>query len=305
MGLFTQFFGHKKVVIENGPLISAMQRAEANPLPQSVRAVHQALLESKLLIPTTRAVGEASGWLGHRSEKELTVPMVSSRKDDGQVDMIVFTDEASLKAWAAKDCGWVAMRGPDVFAVAMESRVDHVVINPNGPTGRTLDRPQIASLAEGLAAANWIAPEAAKGGSAPAEENAIPEPPKAPTVTLSVTLRPLLGPVEPSLQDRFHKVLSERSEVAAGYLFNMTVGGATPQLGVGVEFAGPVSPEAVNETLGSLRAQTREAAVGGVDFDFLPLTRDELLGSARENGLRFYYAPLTACDNSGSHSDEW
>ncbi|HKQ50058.1 MAG TPA: SseB family protein [Phycisphaerae bacterium] len=305
MGLFTQFFGHKKVVIENGPLITAMQRAEANPMPQSVRAVHQALLESKLLIPTTRAVGEASGWLGHRSEKELTVPMVSSRKDDGQVDMIVFTDEQSLKAWAAKDCGWVAMRGPDVFAVALETRVDHIVINPNGPTGRTLDRPQIASLAEGLAAANWIAPEGGNSESMQAEESAVPEPRKAPTVTLSVTVRPLLGPVEPSLQDRFHKALAERPEVSAGYLFNVTVGGAAPQLGVGVEFAGPMSPEAVNETLGRLRAQTREAVTGGVEFEFLPLTREDLRGSAREHGLRFYYAPLTACDHSGAHSDEW
>lgn len=304
MGLLTQFFGHKKVVIENGPLINAMQRADANPLPQSVRAVHQALLESKLLIPTTRAVGEASGWLGHRSEKELTVPMVSSRKDDGQVDMIVFTDEASLKAWSAKDCGWVALRGPDVFAVAMESHVDHVVINPNGPTGRTLDRPQIESLAEGLTAASWIAPEAPPPVSASAENTTAPQPPIAPTVRVTVALRAMQGPVEPALQDRLLKALTEQPEVAAGYLFEMTVGDAAPQLGVGVEFAGPVSPEAVHETLSALRSHTRDAA-GGDGFDFLPLTRDDLLGSAREQGMRFYYAPLTACDQGGAHSDEW
>jgi type III secretion system (T3SS) SseB-like protein len=303
MSLFTQFFGNKKVVIENGPLITAMKQAEASPLPQTVYAVHKALLESKLLIPTTRAVGESSGWLGHKSEKELTVPMVSSRKDDGQVDMIVFTDEESLKAWAAKDCGWVAMCGPDVFAVAMETHVDHVVINPNGPTGRTLDRPQIASLAEGLASANWI--EAPKADASRTDESAAPEPPKAPAARLSVELRPLLGPVEPALQDRLHKVLAERTEVAAGYLFNMTVSGEGSQLGVGVEFTGPVSPEAVNATLSRLRAQTREAAAGGVAFDFLPLNQDDLLGSAREHGLRFYYAPLTACDNSGALSEQW
>lgn len=272
MGIFSHFFGSSETAAENGALVMAMRRASSRPSPRADQAVHQALLASDLIIPTARTLEDATARSRPTSEQSLTVPMITIRNDDGQIAMLAFTDEEALRAWCSQGCAWKALHGPDVFAMALETRVDRVIINPAGPTGGTLDRCQIASLAEHRSERN--PGHKAHVQTGPADQTPV--------------LRLPQNEIDSRFLSHVREALGDRQEIAAGYFFEMTIGPGDPHLGVGVEFGCPMSPQAVHETMTSIYSEVQGHLPEGQNFDFLPLVRDEMLNLAREHGLQIY-----------------
>ncbi len=272
MGILSHFFGSSGTVAENGSLLSAIQRAASKPSPRADQAVHQALLASDLIIPTARTVGDPTPRGQPSADQALTVPMITIRNDDGQIAMLAFTDEEALRAWCSQGCAWKALHGADIFAMALETRVDRVIINPAGPTGGTLDRRQIASLAESRSERN------------PGDRAFMQAVPADQTLVLCLPQ----NEIDSRLLSHVREALGDRQEIAAGYFFEMTIGQGDPHLGIGVEFACPMSPQAVHETMSSIYSEVKGYLPEGQFFDFLPLVRDEMLNMAREHGTQIY-----------------
>ncbi len=133
----------------NRRLLDAMFRASKDRSAAAQEAVYRALLESPLLmpIPNEEQVG-TEAWTA--IPEPVTVKFISAPPAaDGSWRFLAFSSEGALLKWRPQGCRYVAMLGPDVFRMLMETEAAGLDIDVAGPWGGELPRAIVQLLAEG------------------------------------------------------------------------------------------------------------------------------------------------------------
>jgi hypothetical protein len=143
MGFF-DFFSKRKTA-ENAGLERVMLEMSLRPDMKARRALYAELLKSILLLPTPSPL-EASSHVMSLKEIQL----VTQPGPKNEVIWIAFTSKASLRKWRHEfEDAYVAIQGAPLFELAVQNRVESILINPAGPIGGKITGIELKMLAEG------------------------------------------------------------------------------------------------------------------------------------------------------------
>ncbi|HVZ81807.1 MAG TPA: SseB family protein [bacterium] len=139
------FFGLFKQRDGNAGLERIMAEMATHPDMKVRRVLYLELLKGTLLLPLPRELDPA---LGGQPLKELQ--LVTHPSEKGEVLWLAFTSRAALHQWRPQfPEAYVAIQGRQVFALAVQNKVDQIIINPAGPIGGRITRMELGMLAEG------------------------------------------------------------------------------------------------------------------------------------------------------------
>lgn len=146
MGLF-DFFSKRKTV-ENAGLERVIMEISLRPNMKIRRLLYAELLKSILLLPTPSPL-EASSQV--MSLKEIQLVTLPGPKNE--LVWIAFTSKVASRQWRNQfEDAYVAIQGTALFALAVQNRVQSILINPAGPIGGKITEMELKMLAEGSSA---------------------------------------------------------------------------------------------------------------------------------------------------------
>lgn len=129
-------------LLDNHALETAISQLEGEPqksaYPLQIR-FYETLLESDILLPI---LGDA-----HLSEG---LPVLSLETPTGERGLPLFTSPENLSLWSDRATHYVAMPFASLCGLALEARLDYVILNLAGPFGCEISFHDFSYLAEGL-----------------------------------------------------------------------------------------------------------------------------------------------------------
>jgi hypothetical protein len=144
MGFFD--FLSKRKTAENADLEKVMLEMSLHPNMKVRRLLYAELLKSTLLLPTPSPL-EASSHVTSLKEIQL----VTQPGPKNELIWIAFTSKAALGQWRNQfEDAYVAIQGSPLFALAVQNRVESILINPAGPVGGKITGVELQMLAEGI-----------------------------------------------------------------------------------------------------------------------------------------------------------
>lgn len=143
MGFWEGLFGRFKK--ENADLERVMAEMAAHPDMKVRRVLYLELLKGTLLLPLPSHLDPPADG---KPLKELQ--LVTHPGEKGKVLWLAFTSRRALHQWRPQfPEAYAAIKGQQVFALAVQNNVDQVIINPSGPVGGRITRMELEMLAEG------------------------------------------------------------------------------------------------------------------------------------------------------------
>jgi len=261
MGIFKRFLSGEEKEPANPKLLRAMQRVSEGEKPKARQALYQELLKSTLLIPIE---GELEGHEPGRwvtLSEGMDVAFVTARDSEGQVAFMAFTDPGTLRSWRPEGSRYVALGGPDLFALALNNDAAAILVNPAGPVGGEITRREIQMLAEG----------------------AVPDPETMDSSTAQVSMpqgtnlmigAPAVPPAH-ELVDRLMGILDEQPEVSEAYIFQTVMGQGVPHLVIGIKLDGAVVTHRIDEIAQTIMDRIQPSLSPGEFVDLMILDREE------------------------------
>ncbi len=144
MGLFN-FFSKRKIY-ENANLEKVMMEMSLRPVMKTRRVLYAELLKSTLLLPTPSPL-ESSTF--ETSLKEIQ--LVTQPGPKNELVWIAFTSKEALRQWRPQfEDAYVAIQGTLLFALAVQNRVENILINLAGPVSGKITGMELQMLAEGI-----------------------------------------------------------------------------------------------------------------------------------------------------------
>ncbi len=254
---------------ENEDLERVMVEMAKNPDLKVRRILYRELLKSTLLLPTPSWPQEFAGGSPLKEFQVVTVPGPS-----GELVWLAFSSHEALRLWkGVEDSPYVAVRGGPLFTLAVQNRLDHLLINPCGPVGGKITRVELEMLAEGTFPA--------KGGS---QTHGV----QARGQTRIRIGKPARDP-DPEFVEYLREKLSQSAEVTGGYLVAMVIGGGLPHLVLGIQFEAVPHREAVKPLMEILGGGARtylqkDEFLDMVSFD----SEHEWSGAIQNYGVEVY-----------------
>jgi hypothetical protein len=140
---FLDFFSTRKPA-ENSHLEKLMREMSLRPDMEVRRLLYAELLKSTLLLPTPSPLESVS----HETPlKELQ--LVTQPGPKNELVWIAFTNKAALRRWRDHfEEAYVAIEGAPLFILAVQNRVESILINPAGPVGGRITGVELQILAE-------------------------------------------------------------------------------------------------------------------------------------------------------------
>jgi hypothetical protein len=143
MGFF-DFFSKQKTV-ENDGLERVILEMSVRPNMKVRQKLYSELLKGTLLLPTPSPLEASSNVM---SLKEIQ--LVTQPGPKNEVIWISFTSKATLHHWRNQfEDAYVAIQGTSLFTLAVQNRVESILINPAGPIGGKITAMELKMLAEG------------------------------------------------------------------------------------------------------------------------------------------------------------
>jgi hypothetical protein len=125
----------------NQELIALLQELAEQETHEKRGAFHQKLLGSQLLLPAPDDDGADD------DELHEDIPLLTFENDAGASVLVAFTDEDAALAWAPDDTEFVVLRGLDLLLIALQNRIDELVLNPGSVHTRRIRRETIEAIA--------------------------------------------------------------------------------------------------------------------------------------------------------------
>ncbi|MEO8435565.1 MAG: SseB family protein [Pyrinomonadaceae bacterium] len=130
MGLFKRNSPDKPQSPRNPDLVEAIRRVLNDPAQSNRQTLHQAFLNSKLLLGVQSLPTGISSF-PTVLEDDTPVSVLTSVNPEGKEVLLVFSDVKSLRA-RNPSVGWIAMSGRDILEQALENHFAGIIINPAG-----------------------------------------------------------------------------------------------------------------------------------------------------------------------------
>ncbi len=214
MGLFNIF--SRKKTVENVNLEKVMLEMSRHPDMKVRRVLYSELLKSILLLPTPGPLEASSSGIPLKEVQLVTQPGTQN-----EVVWIVFTNRTALQQWRHHhEDAYIAIQGSSLFALAVQNRVESILINPAGPIGGKITRMELQMLAEGTFP-----------GMGDGKTHTI-----GTKEQTSIRMGTPVEPLKPGLAEYLHNHLVKNEEVLAGYVAAMIIGRGKAHLILGIEF---------------------------------------------------------------------
>ncbi len=143
MGFLERFLSRFKS--GNSDLEMVMREMAAHPDMKVRRVLYLELLKGTLLLPLPKELEPSSNG---KPLKELQ--LVTHPGEKGEILWHAFTSRQALHQWRPQfPEAYAAINGQQVFALAVQNKVDQVIINPVGPVGGRITSMELEMLAEG------------------------------------------------------------------------------------------------------------------------------------------------------------
>src|SRR5438876_9205883 len=130
MGLFTRRSSEKLQSPSNPELVEAIQSVVAHPSQSNRQLLHQAFLNSKLLLGL-QSLPKSISSFPTMLEQDTPVSVLTSVNPQGKEVLLVFSDLESLRA-RNRNVAWIAMSGRDILEQALAGHFAGIVINSAG-----------------------------------------------------------------------------------------------------------------------------------------------------------------------------
>jgi hypothetical protein len=270
LGLFNFFSKRKK--IENSDLEKVMSAMSVRPDMKARRVLYAELLKSTLLLPTPSPL-EASSQGASLKEIQL----VTQPGPQNELVWIAFTNKAALRQWRPQlEEAYVAIRGIELFALAVQNRVESMLINPAGPIGGKITGMELQMLAEGT----FPQEGDGKTHTVGTKEQA--------SVRIGTPAVPLKAELVEYLQDQ----LGKNGDVLAGYVAAMVIGSGAAHLVLGIEFASGSTPEKAKPIMDSIGVGIHSFLGNGEYLDMIVFdAKHEWNESIKKLGIVVYRRP--------------
>lgn len=222
----------------NPELLNAMETIAKQDSPEHRRALYDAILNSQLLVPINKPLGNPNktGLQPVIGTTDVEFIVVTNKQD--QTALLAFTDEQAVKAWKPADSNYIASNAPDLLQMALEMNVAAIVLNVAGPNTRgELMRWEIQSLAAGV-----LPDTTTQVGT-----SVITPPPDA-----EVKFIPLTNKPSDKFMNGLKATFASRPEVAAGYLMQAKIDQAEPHLVAGVLFSKKMDEDTIRRVMDDL-----------------------------------------------------
>lgn len=121
----------------NEDLQQAIEAVTGNDTPASRQKLYQVLLETTFCLPSSGA-GEG------------TSQITATQNEAGEMVLAAFSDPVALRRWEPDTNSMLVMPSQKLFELAVENGFDEILINPAGPAGGKLTKPEFARLAQGV-----------------------------------------------------------------------------------------------------------------------------------------------------------
>ncbi len=254
---------------ENAGLERVMVEMSKNPDLKLRRILYRELLKSTLLLPTPVWPESTSAERPLQKLQVVTVP-----GSTGEAAWLAFTSREALCLWkGVGDCPYVAVEGGPLFTLAVQNRVDHILVNPCGPVGGKITRVELEMLAE---------------GTFPAEGGSQTHGVQAREQTRIRIGKPAHDP-DPELVEYLREKLSQSTQVTAGYLVAMAIGGGLPHLVLGIQFEAVPRREEVKPVMEILGGGVRAYLKKDEFLDMVPLDpKHEWFETIQNYGVAVY-----------------
>jgi SseB protein N-terminal domain/SseB protein C-terminal domain len=264
MGFFDFLPGRK--VGENAGLERVMTEMSARPDIKVRRVLYQELLKGTLLLPTP---GPAHLPPGGAPLKEVQV--VTRPGAPGETVWIAFTGLEPLRLWWGQPGSpHLAVKGEELFPLALRNRVDTLLINPAGPIGGRLTRMEIQMLAE------RTIPMEDGGGLQGLQAGAGSE----------IRIGPPSRLPEAALVDYLRAEMGRNRLVRAGYLAAIEIGSGAPHWLLALQFEPAQAPQEAKAFLEGIGSGASAFLKHGEFMDLVPLEEGhEWLETVRKCGI--------------------
>lgn len=241
----------------NPALLQALAEIASADDPARRRRVYEELLRARLLVLTPRGQGVITSEGG--SPKEMAIELFTLRAEDGRTGLPVFTDQEALRRFGPPEALIsLLLDGRIVFRLALESDIDAVVINPGGPAGGEVERPEMSALAQGQI------PDSGTVGMSVIDAGT------------EVSIQPLGERPPARFVDRLQEVVPGHPEIRACYLYRMGLGAEDLRLTLGLALDGPQEPDELRRLLDSLVSELGNTMDGAGDIQCAVIAADDL-----------------------------
>jgi hypothetical protein len=267
MGFFTFFKRSRKP--ENSDLEKIMREMSVRPDMKVRRVLYLQLLKCTLLVPTPSPLGASTQGAPLKSLQLVTQPGT-----EGGIVWLVFTSRTALRQWRPGfEDAYVAMRGDQLFSLAVQNRVEEILVNPAGPIGGKITRMELEMLAEGTL------PQ--EGGGKTHTVRAREQTP----IRIGTPAQPL----KQDLVDHLRQHLKSRPDVLAGYVAAMVIGEGKAHLILGIQFAAIPDHKEVKPLMDAIGGGIPALLSTGEYLDMVPFDeKHEWFGALRQFGILVY-----------------
>jgi hypothetical protein len=190
---------------------------------------------------------------------------------------IAFTTKAALHQWRDHfEDAYVAIEGAQLFSLAVQNRVESILINPAGPVGGKITGMELQMLAEGT----FPQEGDGKTHTVRAKENS------------AVRMGTPAEPLKVELIQYLRNKLGKDDEVLAGYVAAMAIGSGTAHLVLGIEFTSEPPPETAKPIMDAIGSGIQPFLGQGEYFDMIPFdAKHEWNEGLKKFGVVVYRRP--------------
>ena len=104
----------------NPELLKAMEIIAAQDSPENRRALYDAILNSQLLVPVAKPLGNPNKTGLQQVIGTTDVEFIVVTNRHNQTALLAFTDEQAVKAWKPVDSYYIASNAPDLLQMSLE-----------------------------------------------------------------------------------------------------------------------------------------------------------------------------------------
>jgi hypothetical protein len=260
-------------------LVDLMHGLSQSDTPKGRTVFYRELLASSLRI----AAPAATAWQGlpegeSIAVKDTPIRFIAHPGPDGKPGMLVFTGRDAVLAWRDVGCETIELEVPELCRLALQARMEYLIINVCGPSGGLLGPNELAALAKAQVPGRTPpAPPVGEKESLPSDEHIeLSRPPSPPSTAMSASLR---------------AEAAERKQILSTYLVQGSIAGGAPRLFLAMELERGTDPDRVVPAF--LEAALRRMKASGSSDkppDVIPVEPGSgLLTSAKEHGYQVYY----------------
>ena len=212
---------------ENVELFHAIMEIANNPESDRIR-LYAALTGSVFLVPLS---GEPPSTEAPQGD-EVNIDVLTLTGPEGELALPVFTHEDAVRQWIPAEQptpATMTFSGLSLFQLAAASPMQFILINPAGPFGGQVSRPEFEALAQEVLPeiAAMLPPQDAAGQSSMTG------------ALQNVYVDALLEPLPETTEERLRELFEENAAVRGAYLFLMQVGeNSPPRLALGIDVEG-------------------------------------------------------------------